>query len=227
MPAKRDQQKRKRKAPKAKSSPSVPFRVIVPQSRSVVLVYPTNVQIVEGAVGVGSAKMLRINAPYDVDPSLGSTSVPGFSEMASMFYSYRVHSVSIDVDCGISGATGPGAFGEISLFPTAQSSVPSNAQAWRCQRLGTSKTVYPGAGYAGGLVPKLRLDVNIPKFLGISNTQFLSSPWYQALCTSIPTTLVFVAIGVRSSGSSTPITGNAEVRVAMRIQFFDPVPLSN
>lgn len=191
------------------------------------LVFAGSYGLTEGAVGVGTAKMLRLNAPYDVDPSLGSTAVPGFNEMAALYYSYRVHKVSVDCNMSFYGSTGGGAFGEISLFPTAQSSVPSNASAWRVQRHGVTRTVYPAGAGSGLSVPRLRLDIDIPKFLNISRTQYLASPWYSALCTSIPTTLVFCAVCLRSTGSSTAASAIADIRVAMRIQFYDPIPQSN
>lgn len=185
--------------------------------------------LTEGAVGVGTAKMIRLNAPYDVDPSLGSTSVAGFSEMAALYQSYRVVRAEIRVSFAPYG-NGIGSVAELSLFPTATSSVPSNAQAWPVQRAGVSTTTFQASGAtASERVPELKLRVDIPKFLGLSKTQWLTDHQYASATTTIPNKLVFAAVCLRGGGatSTTPANATATVRVAMECQFFDPVVLSN
>jgi hypothetical protein len=45
-----------------------------------------------------ASKTLRVNAPYDVDASLGSTSSVGFTEYAALFANYRVRKVQMNVN---------------------------------------------------------------------------------------------------------------------------------
>lgn len=202
----------------------------VPLSSRCTLVYMDSVALTEGAVGVGTAKLLRLNAPYDVDPALASTSVAGFSEMAGFYQSYRVTRATVHASFNVYGTGGIGSIGEISLFPVATSSVPSNARAWMVQRNGTSKTVCAAIGAQSCLsVPELKLTVNFPRYLGLTRQQWLTDHQYTAATTAIPNKLVFIAIGFRSGGVSTSTPGLCTVtaRVAMEVQFFDPVVLSN
>lgn len=221
--------KKKARSRRVQARQSLPFHLVVPRSSRCNLIFMESVLLVEGAVGVGTAKMLRLNAPYDVDPSLGSTSVAGFSEMAGFYQSYRVTRAEVKVSFAVYG-NGPGSIGELSLFPTATSSVPSNAQAWSVQRRGVSTTVFSqNTATVGGRVPELTLRVNIPAFLGLTRQQWLTDHQYTASTTTIPSKLVFVAVCLRGGGATTtvPASATATVRLAMEVQFFDPVVLSN
>lgn len=233
MPPKGKQQQKKKKnagqKQKARSvmaRRSLPFHLVVPRSNMCSLVYVGSFAVSEGAVGVGTAKMLRLNAPYDVDPSLGSTAVAGFSEMAGFYQSYRVTHAAVMVNFAVTGVSA-GGIGELSLFPTATSSVPSNAAAWMVQRRGVSKLVYPCNTQVGGTVPTMFLDIDIAAFLGLTREQYLTDHQYTASTTTIPNKLVFVACCLRSGGSSTAASATMTVRMAMEVQFFDPVVLSN
>lgn len=207
----------------------LPFHLVVPRSNRCNLVYMASILLTEGAVGVGTAKMIRLNAPYDVDPSLGSTSVPGFSEMAAFYQSYRVTRAEIKVAFAPYG-NGIGSVAELSLFPTATSAVPSNAASWTVQRAGVSRITFQASSATASVsVPELTLRVNIPKFLGLSKTQWLTDHQYTSATTTIPNKLVFAAVCLRGGGatSTTPASATATIRVAMECQFFDPVVLSN
>jgi len=45
-----------------------------------------------------ASKAYYTNGAYDVDPSVGSTAMPGFAEWSALFGSYRVRSAHVDVD---------------------------------------------------------------------------------------------------------------------------------
>jgi len=62
---------------------------IMPDEMLVTLGYPLEGQIADAST-FHSAKRWQVNAAYDVDPILGSTSTPGFSEWAALYTYYRV-----------------------------------------------------------------------------------------------------------------------------------------
>lgn len=211
-----------------KDRASLPFHLVVPTSTRANLVYMDALALTEGAVGAGTAKMMRLNAPYDVDPSLASSAVPGFSEMAGFYQSYRVLRVEVKASFAVFG-NAAGSVAQISLFPTATSSVPSSPHAWGVQRRGVTSTVFTGVTTTGVRVPELTLRLSVPAFLGLTKEQWRTDHQYTASTNTIPSKLVFVAVCLRSDGTPTSVPAAATVsfRLAMDIQFFDPVVLSN
>jgi len=75
----------------------VPKNRIVPRGMITTLTYCTTLNVAN--VGVGNCS-IRFNPCYlyDVDPTLGSTAMPGYAEFATLYASYRTISSTIEVD---------------------------------------------------------------------------------------------------------------------------------
>jgi len=98
---------------------------IIPTELDVWMDFHDQILLVGNGLG-GIAKQFNPNCPYDVDPSLGSTSTPGFVEMASLFgfvrvlrYRYKVQFLNkeaINVTCiVVNSNSNPGTGNLLSL----------------------------------------------------------------------------------------------------------------
>lgn len=123
-------QVRRRKVKKRKGRGGLPKRVnhivrfvpqnVYPDEMDVILDYPAGFVMVD-AGSQHIAKRFQVNCPYDVDPTLGSTSTPGFAEWAS-FYSYS-RTVKAQITCHTSNlCTNP-----IGVFLINSNSDPGTA----------------------------------------------------------------------------------------------------
>jgi len=64
------------------------LRAFLPESYAVRLPYTATFSLIN-SVGTSASKALRTNAPYDVDPNLGSTATQGFNQFAANYGYYR------------------------------------------------------------------------------------------------------------------------------------------
>jgi len=98
---------------------------IIPTELDVWMDFHDQILLVGNGLG-GIAKQFNPNCPFDVDPSLGSTSTPGFVEMASLFgfvrvlrYRYKVQFLNkeaINVTCiVVNSNSNPGTGNLLSL----------------------------------------------------------------------------------------------------------------
>lgn len=74
-----------------------PGMVIPDQTRCRLVYYPGATTYFVNTGGIYGNIRYRINSPYDVDPTLGSTAITGFVEMTYLYTTYRCLSASYNV----------------------------------------------------------------------------------------------------------------------------------
>jgi len=206
--------KRAQRVPGLPHSAVTSIQDMSPDEMDVTLGYPILGQIAD-ATTFHSAKRWQPNAAYDVDPLLGSTSTPGFSEWASLYSYYRVYSYEVDVQVTnldaqpyglyfLNTNTDPGLSGtdyfDYASGPYCKRSMLSIAG-------GGSDTIHH------------KMTVNCAKVLG--SIAIETSDSTRAVVTSVPADLLFTGIGVRSATATNMVSGvvfNGVIR--MKIRFY-------
>lgn len=202
------------------------FTMSTPASRRVRLVYPENFSLVEGAAGAGAYRFLRMNSLYDVDTTLGSTSVPGFAEWAAFYTNYRVESVAFKIQAAASGASA-GTMAQVTFTPNPlQPVLPSSPETWGVQPGAIQKTIlmYSNGGANRATLVK---RYSMPKVFKVTDEQFRSDFDFTATTASNPARQAYLAVTAYGIGSSTPVTLIVNAWVSMEVEFFNPTLLSS
>lgn len=167
------------------------------------------------APGVGSgaavaAKRYTPNNAYDVDPSLGSTSTPGFSEWAAFYTYYRVMSYRVDVTAeNLDTIAANWYIYHTNTDPgTTGTSSPSYAQTF----LGATRALGFSTGEGKARYTK---SVSVSKILGMP---IGTADSFRSLVSAGPADLVYFGFGVYSDSganftSGITITGWIEMDV--------------
>jgi len=177
---------------------AVAGRNIVPDEMDVVLAYPGNGIIF--AAAQTSAKRWTPNAPYDVDPTLGSTSTPGFSEWAG-FYSYvrcekyEIEATVVNLDTSaldvyfVHSNTDPGTVG-------------TNYQQYATAAFGKTIGLSPKGGMDRATY---RQKVNVGALVG--GVDVSTDDSFRALTSTTPADLVYFGIGAQTMTGGNMVTG--------------------
>ena len=165
-------------------------------------------------VGTVISKRWTPNAAYDVDPVLGSTSTPGFSEYAALYTYYRVEkfrvhakfsnldNLSVSLYSVVSN-TDPGTAGT-NYFDYAQSAM--------------GRTFELAPFYSGAGSVTLNQTVSVPKLLGMTTAQADS---FRSVTTSIPTDLVYWGFGIYSNAGTNFANGVGYTGyIEMHVRFY-------
>jgi len=201
-----------------------PFSYVPPSSRRIRLTWVGAYNLTESAVGVGVEKILRLNAAYDVDPSVGSTSTPGFAEQAAIFANYRVWATSVRVVGTFTGGSA-GTFVEAFMYPNATNVFLGSGGSW-VTAPGVVKKPIRADNTGGTNVVTLLRRFNLPAVARLTPLQYSIPLDWTASVTSVPPRLIQMAFGFTSTGSSTVVTMNALCYMQMDIEFFNPIQLS-
>lgn len=226
--------KRKRTAKARKISTSSKFtdgsRVtpnqLVTIPRSIDLLFPDRFQVrmmYSGlttftlAVGASvSSRRWTPSAAYDVDPLLGSTAVPGFSELAGLYNNYRVISSGLRIEFVSNDARS----GRLVLLPlnTDPGSAPSSAvtDSWPNNPYMKSVLIPPTGAEPRVVESKMSTE----KIFGSKMVHFDDN--FMALTNAIPNNNWFWAIAVTSpilvATSSWVVT--TVVAISLEVEFF-------
>lgn len=193
-------------------------------ARRVKLVYAEGVQVSESGAGLGAARFFRMNSVYDVDTTLGSTSVAGFAEWGNFFANYRVWKTRVRYEGNVSGGTNNTA--TVCLVPQAYTAtLPTTSNTWPVQPHAVRQTVNMYNSGGNNLV-KLDVTWNIPQVLRITRGQFLNEQNFTANTSSNPSTQVYFAVTVQSQYGSTPATTTGQIYVSFLVEFFNPITVS-
>lgn len=214
----------KKKNQKGKNS-SIGLVMTPALAKRLTLVYTAPIQITEASVGLGAFKTFRLNSLYDVDTSLGSTSMPGFAEWAGMYNNYRVHRTRFVYE-GITFGESSAGYAQVSLVPNSFSTVlPANNLIWPVQPGAESKLVVPVA-QGGSNVVRFDVTFDMWKSAKVTKHQFMNDMDYTASVGVNPLRIIHCMLCV-SSGNSTTVGGTyGVVRIAMDCEFFNPVLLA-
>lgn len=221
MPQRKNRRKRRgakrRAAPGRQQFPRSTMRVqrnpmqrIGPDELDITLTYPL---IVAGGSGTNQYQARwNPNAAYDVDPTLGSTSTPGFSEEAALYSHYRVVSSFVNFTF-TNKSTSAGmvyvTWSNGDPGTTASNVFPSNPN-----------TISRGFAPLGttGAQKKIHSRMNFASLLGQNVID--TSQDFQAAVNAVPTDLFWVAIGAFPNSGN--FSANVEIYglITMHIRFF-------
>jgi len=173
-----------------------------------------------GATGAGSAVYrYQTNGPYDVDPAIGSSSTPGFAELAAMYYYYRPYAYQIFLSMSN---------GEV--FPLSYTLVHTNADPGSV--FGTPYTL--GSGNAFGASGVLGAVGSPPTHYRSSKLRVAElvggvdpetgDNWHGASGAN-PTDLIYFGLGVQSMTVANVFTATGgvtfNIRIRMWVRFYD------
>jgi hypothetical protein len=152
---------------------------------------------------------------YDVDPTLGSTAVPGFTELAGCYRFYRVK--QFRVKCSFSNNdTTTSAVCYVCPVNTDPGVNTTTYQQLLSNRRSVQKIVGPSTG--NGIVNNITTDVSVDDYGGVKWTGQLDA--YCASTSSSPTNNIWVAVGIESSAALT--NGMAvNFNLIIEIEFFE------
>jgi len=164
-------------------------------------------------LGGVAAIRYRPTAVFDVDPVLGSTSVPGFAELAALFFNYRTFMSRIRVRV-VSG-----------VAPTSVVVIPLNAdptgapsgltvQSWTSNSFAQYKLV-PAQG---GPMTNFEISMSTEKIFGSKMVLFDDN--FASSVTTIPVNNWFWAIGGINAAGGLATTCTLSVEIDMGVEFF-------
>ncbi len=164
-----------------------------------------------------ASKTLRVNAPYDVDASLGSTASLGFTEYAALFASYRVKRV--DMNVSISNAEA------ISLEACLAFSTDFfGSNAYDKTFFFNRNNVVRRMSKAGG-IDQVNLSISRTLEQIVGDPSVRTDRDYASATTTVPTTLVYGILATDSgSGSFTQTSNGCLVtwEITMWTEFYNP-----
>lgn len=186
---------------------------IIPDQMDVWLAYPAG-GVILTASSPNSAKRWQPNAPYDVDPALGSTSTPGFSEWAA-FYSY-VRCIEYAIEADIVNLDSLAA----NVYFTHTNTDPGTS--------GTNNQLYAMGAYGHQIIlsPKGGMDrfkyakhMTVQSLVGAIDVRTDDS--FRSLTNTTPADLIFFGLGIGSTNGSNFTTGlGYALTVRMRCEFY-------
>lgn len=169
----------------------VQLGTIIPDQVVTALTYQFTFPLIN-AGGQYYAYPFYTNAPYDVNPALGSTNTQGFSEMASLFTRYRVLSYRSVVQVVTSG-----------IYPTMIVVLHRNTNASSAGGSAVDLDAYLGnplsqhkmIGHAYSATGTHEFRAFHPITRVVGSEAPLTADSFQSLVTTTPTDLTFIEIG--------------------------------
>jgi hypothetical protein len=164
-------------------------------------------------LGGVAAVRYRPSAVFDVDPNLGSTSVPGFNELATLFFNYRVFMSRIIIR--VVGGVAPTS---IVLLPL--NADPTGAPGALTVQSWTSNSYrdYQLIPAQGGPTIELTRKMSTEKIFGSKMVLFDDN--FASATNTIPVNNWFWAIGAINSAGGLATTCTLTVQIDMGVEFF-------
>lgn len=156
------------------------------------------------------------SAAYDVDPALGSTSMPGYAELAALYNSYRVNQSRLRV-MFMSADPSRNSSGLIVPLNTDPTSSPSAAFINSCSMNPYAKfRMVPSRGIAMTLSTRMSTE----KIFGSKAVYFDDN--FSSLVTTIPANNWYWFIGViaATTVASSALTVTISVEIELDVEFF-------
>jgi len=179
----------------------------------------TYASTLNNTVGAAVSRRFTPNAAYDVDPTLGSTSTPGFSELATLFNYYRVVGYSYSIEM-VNKETFP------VLFVVTNTNLDpgtSGLGSYMGNALTQSTLVSGSAG--GPCRYEFAGTLSVVEVVGSKAVELDDN--YASLTSSLPTNKIWSAIGVDGLGSTLTNGCGFLVRYVMHVRFFERKLLSS
>jgi len=188
------------------------YSTLAPARKLQRLKFPTT-KVLSTGTNVSSVRFTA-NGAYDVDPTLGSTSTPGFAEWAAFYGFYRVKGVGIEV-----GFVTQETLKACQAYIYFSNTDPGTSANFSVTANPLSKVGVMGVS-AGKSTCKLRQYKKVSQILG-SNTTFTDDN-YRALTNAVPADLVWIACGAQTL-DGTNFTGSVvmQILITMDVEFYD------
>jgi len=176
------------------------------------LLFQKQVIMNNSGVGYQNVRFAPTNA-YDIDPTVGSTAMSGFSEYATLYRFYRVHSSRILVDF-VNQET----FG-VMVYVAVANSDPSTGSATCVAFLTNPRTKQMTLGPATGMSSgAIRSNHSTSQMGGVSSLSILDE--YSALTSGSPNNNWWWVIGTFSAANmSSGIF--MSLRIEVEVEFFE------
>jgi len=218
----------KNKGHKPRGRQSIPMQVkraqvsttrsAIPDEFNTILTFVAANKIGTAAAG-SAAYRYQTNGTYDVDPAIGSSSTPGFAELATLYYYYRPYAYQVFLSMSN---------GEV--FPLSYTLVHTNADPG--SSFGTAYTLGSGnafgasgvLGTAGSPPTHYRSrKIRVAELVGGVDPE-TGDNWHGASAAN-PTDLIYFGLGVQSLTVANVFTANGgvtfNVRIRMWVRFYD------
>jgi len=161
----------------------------------------------------------KLNSAYDVDPTLGSTAVTGFSEASSVYSMYRVLHCNFKVQFTNQEAFPATLYlvlvGSFVGDPGANS---SGSLDWMMNAYSRRQLCSQSGGMDRGTFQK---SIDLAKLSG--STSYLTDDSFASLCTTNPATILYGVICADASGTNTFTTGKGfalSISYTFTVQFY-------
>jgi hypothetical protein len=165
----------------------------------------------------------RPSSAYDIDPALGSTAMPGYTELAAFYQTYRVtmSRMKIIVVNPSPVTTATVAMGPVNFDPGATPSA-----GYITAMAGQPYAQYKLAGLLGSPPITLESTMSTEKIFGSRQIYFDDN--FNSLVTGIPINNWFWVIGLALPGApASAIIFQILIEIDVGIEFFDRKPLVN
>lgn len=171
----------------------------------------------------------KANSAYDVNPVIGSTSTPGFSEWAAMYYNYRVMGGKLSITILNGDSVNPIYFG---IYFTNSANGPANwtaAMGMRGNAYSKQVLLTPNNGDAKA-TRTLSIYCPLGKLLG-EPKMYRVDDSYQSFTTGNPSVLLYMYAYVLNYNGSTvspllPAICPIKTEYVMYVDFFAKKPLT-
>jgi hypothetical protein len=187
------------------------FTEVIPDRMCTKLKYPFNFLLYNSVANLG--RRFTPNNAYDVDPTLGSTSTPGFSEFAALYSYYRVHQYLVDFDAMNAD---PLAVSVYICHTNVDPGTSSGYQQYSCGAYGHNKAISPKGGMDKF---HFRQKISIPKLVGAIDVTTDDS--FRALTNGGPTDTVYFGLGIGTiSGANFTVGVDFNGYIEMWVEFY-------
>jgi hypothetical protein len=180
---------------------------IVADETDVILDYPQQGVLFAAAPNI--AKRWYGNAPYDVDPTVGSTATPGFAEWAA-FYSYvRCEKYAVELHVTNLDAKGKSVY--LIHTNTDPGTVGTNYELYATAAFGTTRLLSPMGG-----MDRMVYKRTVPVTRLVGAVDVSTDDSFRSLTNSVPADLVYFGFGIQTVDGGNMATGvgyNLQIRM--------------
>lgn len=213
MPNNKSKKSRRGKR-RARNAPSIPTSIL-PKNQTVTLSYTQTRYLTEAGAGVGAFQSFRFNDLFDPDFTGVGAQPVGFDQLSAMYSRFRV--LKTTVTATVAG-TGNGAV--VTLYPSAQSTLPANFSAHPSQPYARS-----GITQTGSPPVVLRVGRSIWDVFGIRKTEYMSDMDFTCTAAASPTRSCFLHVSILGF-SGTAQSATIFLNFNFQVELSEPVALS-
>jgi hypothetical protein len=160
----------------------------------------------------------RPTAIYDVDPLIGGTTIPGFTELSALYNYYRVHSSTIKgYFVNQDATTAP----LIIILPLnsdpGSGPTPTTLQSWEMNPYSKMYLMSSKGGYDRAIITN---HMTTKKLVGSQSVKYDDT--YASAVTTVPTNNWYWAVGALSEGGVNFTLGvTYQVKIDITVEFYD------